>query len=186
MQVPGSQRRLRGRTDMTVAQTASPRSPARPWHGVVVAIATPFREDLSIDFDRLQEHVRWLSEQGCDGVTPNGSLGEYQTLSDDERSDVVRAVVEAAPEGCAVMAGVGAYGWHRARRGADDAAGAGADAVLAVPPSPCRATEEEVIAHNRAVAGAGLPVVTYNTPFDTKVDLTPELVAAIAEIDGGV
>jgi 1-pyrroline-4-hydroxy-2-carboxylate deaminase len=184
MQVLRSRQQVRWRSDMTAGRTASRRSVARPWHGVVVAIATPFREDLSVDFDRLQEHVRWLSEQGCDGVTPNGSLGEYQTLSDDERSDVVRAVVEAAPEGCAVIPGVGAYGWHQARRWADDAAAAGADAVLALPPNSYRATEEEVLAHYRAVGGAGLPVVTYNNPYDTKVDLTPELLASIAEIDG--
>jgi 4-hydroxy-tetrahydrodipicolinate synthase len=156
----------------------------KPWHGVVVAIATPFREDLSIDFDRLQEHVRWLAEEGCHGVAPNGSLGEYQTLSDQERSDVVRAVIEAAPEQCAVMPGVGAYGWHQARRWADDAASAGADAVLSLPPNAYRASDDEVVAHYRAVAAAGLPVVTYNNPFDTKVDLTPELLATIAEIDG--
>lgn len=155
-----------------------------PWHGVIVAIATPFREDLSVDFDTLQEHVRWLAEQGCHGVTPNGSLGEYQTLTDTERADVVRAVIEAAPVGCSVIPGVGAYGWHQSRRWAQNAADAGAQAVLALPPNAYRASEQEVLAHYREVAAVGLPVVAYNNPFDTRVDLTPELLAALAQIDG--
>src|SRR3954468_14182244 len=112
----------------------------------------PFRDDLSIAFDRLQEHVRWLAEEGCDGVTPNGSLGEYQTLSESERADVVRAVVEAAPEGFAVVPGVGAYGGHQSRRWAEQAAEAGADAVLALPPNGYRASAAEVIAHYTMVA----------------------------------
>jgi 1-pyrroline-4-hydroxy-2-carboxylate deaminase len=164
---------------------AGDQTTVKPWHGVIVAIATPFKADLSVDFGRLQEHVRWLAEQGCDGVTPNGSLGEYQTLSDQERSDVVRAVVEAAGQ-CAVVPGVGAYGSHQARHWAEDAAAAGAGAVLSLPPNGYRASDEEVVAHYRAVASAGLPVVTYNNPYDTKVDLTPELLATIAEIQGVV
>lgn len=155
-----------------------------PWHGVVVALALPFRDDLSIDFDRLQQHVRWLAGQGCDGVAPNGSLGEYQTLTETERADVVRAVVEAAPDGCAVIAGVGAYGSHQASGWVVQAAEAGADAVLALPPNAYRASRAEVVTHYRAVAAAGLPVVAYNNPHDTRVDLTPELLAELAEIDG--
>jgi dihydrodipicolinate synthase/N-acetylneuraminate lyase len=155
-----------------------------PWHGVVVAIATPFTDDLAVDFDRLQKHVRWLAVNGCHGVTPNGSLGEYQTLSEAERADVVRAVVEAAPEGCSVVPGVAAYGGHQSRRWAEQARDAGADAVLALPPNAYRAGRAEVVAHYREVAGAGLPVVTYNNPYDTRVDLTPELLADVAEIDG--
>jgi 1-pyrroline-4-hydroxy-2-carboxylate deaminase len=158
----------------------------KPWHGVVVALATPFRDDQSIDFDRLQEHVRWLADQGCHGMTPNGSLGEYQTLTDTERDDVVRATVEAAPSGCSVVPGVGAYGWHQSRHWAQSAAKAGAHAVLALPPTAYKASAEEVVAHYRAIAGVGLPVVTYNNPYDTRVDLTPELLATIAEIDGVV
>ncbi|GAA4712914.1 dihydrodipicolinate synthase family protein [Phytohabitans rumicis] len=156
----------------------------KPWRGVVVAIATPFRDDLSVDIDRLQEHVRWLAAEGCHGVTPNGSLGEYQTLSDGERADIVRAAVEAAPPGLAVVPGVSAYGGHQSRRWAEQAAEAGAHAVLCLPPNAYRARPSEVVEHFRAVAGAGLPVVAYNNPYDTRVDLTPELVATLAEIDG--
>ena len=154
-------------------------SPTRPWHGVLVATALPFRDDLTVDLDRYAEHVRWLADEGCDGVTPNGSLGEYQTLTPEERSAVVRTAVSAAPDGFTVMPGVAAYGSAEARRWAEDAAEAGCHAVMLLPPNAYRADERAVIEHYRAVASVGLPVVAYNNPIDTKVDLQPELLARL-------
>jgi len=69
----------------------------QPWRGVLVATALPLRTDLSVDLDRYADHVGWLIESGCDGVVPNGSLGEYQTLTREERAAVVKTAVEAAP-----------------------------------------------------------------------------------------
>jgi dihydrodipicolinate synthase/N-acetylneuraminate lyase len=150
-----------------------------PWHGVLVANTVPFDDELRVDLDRYREHVRWLADSGCDGVTPNGSLGEYQVLTVEERTAVVRAAVEASPEGFSVMPGVAAYGAHEARRWAEDAAAAGADAVMLLPPNAYRADEQTVVEHYAEVARAGLPVVAYNNPIDTKVDLTPALLARL-------
>ncbi|TDE58432.1 dihydrodipicolinate synthase family protein [Nonomuraea mesophila] len=149
------------------------------WHGVHVATALPFNDDLSVDYDGYAEHVRFLAEGGCDGVCPNGSLGEYQTLTDDERARVVRTAVEAAPGGFHVMPGVSAYGAAEARRWAEQAAEAGAASVLLLPPNAYRAGREAVVGHYREVARVGLPVVAYNNPLDTKVDLTPDLLAEL-------
>ncbi|HEU5157939.1 MAG TPA: dihydrodipicolinate synthase family protein [Streptosporangiaceae bacterium] len=151
-----------------------------PWHGVLVATALPLRPDLSVDFDRYAEHVRWLVDSGCDGVCPNGSLGEYQSLTPDERAEVVRTAV-AAVGGDRVVPGVGAYGALEARRWAEQAAEAGAAAVLLLPPNAYRADERIVAAHYAEVAKAGLPIVAYNNPYDTKVDLTPALLARLHE-----
>ena len=93
----------------------------KPWHGVIVATALPFKDDLSVDFDAYAEHVHFLAEHGCDGVAPNGSLGEYQTLTEQERAQVVRTAVEAAPEGFTVMPGAGAYGGMETQRWAERA-----------------------------------------------------------------
>jgi 1-pyrroline-4-hydroxy-2-carboxylate deaminase len=153
--------------------------PAQPWRGVLVATALPFRSDLSADLDRYADHVRWLAEEGCHGVVPNGSLGEYQVLTPEERAAVVRTAVEAAPEGFTVMPGVGAYGALESRRWAEQAAEAGCAAVMLLPPNAYRADERAVLNHYREVARAGLPIVAYNNPFDTKVDLTPELLARL-------
>src|ERR1044072_6029040 len=88
----------------------------KPWHGVLVATALPFDADLAVDYDRYAEHVAWLAAHGCHGVTPNGSLGEYQTLTPEERHRVVTTAVAAAPDGFTVMPGVAAYGAAEARR----------------------------------------------------------------------
>ncbi|HLI61215.1 MAG TPA: dihydrodipicolinate synthase family protein [Solirubrobacteraceae bacterium] len=153
----------------------------RPWHGVLVATATPYDNELRVELDRFAEHVAWLAASGCDGVTPNGSLGEYQVLSDEERAAVVRTAVQAAPEGFSVIPGVAAYGARESRAWAEQAAEAGADGVLLLPPNAYRADRRAVLAHYAEVAKAGLPIVAYNNPLDTKVDLTPELLAELFE-----
>ncbi|MEV1242080.1 dihydrodipicolinate synthase family protein [Nonomuraea sp. NPDC050022] len=150
----------------------------KSWHGVMVATALPLREDLSVDFDGYAEHCRWLVENGCDGVVPNGSLGEYQTLTAEERAKVIETAVEAVG-GANVMAGVGAYGAAESRLWAERAAAAGCGSVLLLPPNAYRADERSVIAHYREVAKAGVPIVAYNNPYDTKVDLTPALLATL-------
>jgi 1-pyrroline-4-hydroxy-2-carboxylate deaminase len=149
-----------------------------PWHGVVVATALPLRDDLTPDLDRYADHVRWLLDNGCDGVCPNGSLGEYQTLTDAERASVVRTAVAAAgPD--RVLPGVSAYGCAESVRWARQAAEAGCQAVMSLPPNTYRATDAAVVEHYRAVAAVGLPVVAYNNPYDTKIDLVPELLARL-------
>ncbi|WP_426301316.1 dihydrodipicolinate synthase family protein [Arthrobacter sp. R-11] len=151
----------------------------KPWHGVHVATALPFKEDSSVDFDAYAEHVRFLANAGCDGVAPNGSLGEYQTLSEEERGRVISTAVEAAPEGFTVMAGVGAYGGLQSVKWAEQAAEAGAASLMLLPPNAYRANDDEVVDHYRRVAAVGLPIVAYNNPIDTKVDLTPQLIARL-------
>ncbi|MFG2297696.1 dihydrodipicolinate synthase family protein [Streptomyces sp. NPDC048603] len=160
-------------------------APRTPWHGIMVATTLPLRPDLSVDHDAYAEHVAWLIANGCDGVVPNGSLGEYQTLTDEERARVVRTAVEAAGDGARVMPGVAAYGSAESRRWAEQAAEAGAGSVLLLPPNAYRADEAAVRAHYAEVARAGLPVVAYNNPIDTKVDLTPALLARL-HADGSI
>jgi dihydrodipicolinate synthase/N-acetylneuraminate lyase len=144
-----------------------------------VATALPFDADLNVDLDRFAEHVQWLAASGCHGVAPNGSLGEYQVLTPDERVAVVRTAVEAAPDGFSVVPGVAAYGAQEARRWTEAAAMAGADAVMLLPPNSYRADERAVIQHYAEATKVDLPIVAYNNPIDTKVDLTPELLARL-------
>ncbi|WP_028798975.1 dihydrodipicolinate synthase family protein [Streptomyces sp. 142MFCol3.1] len=150
----------------------------RPWRGVLVATALPLNDDLSVNYAKFADHCAWLVENGCDGVVPNGSLGEYQVLTPEERAKVVETAV-AAIGGERVMPGVAAYGSAEARRWAEQAKDAGCRAVMLLPPNAYRADERSVLAHYEAVAGAGLPVVAYNNPIDTKVDLVPELLAKL-------
>jgi len=157
--------------------------------GVVVATALPYKADqaapagLAVDFDTYAEHCDWLLTEGCHGVGPNGSLGEYSSLTDDERRTAVKVAVEAVGDRGIVIAGVHAPGWHLAKEWAQRAAEDGAHAVLALPPTMYRATPSQVIEHYTHIAEVGLPVMVYNNPIDTKVDLVPSLVAELAQID---
>ncbi len=156
--------------------------------GVVVATTLPFKEDraapggLAVDYDRFAEHCNWLIENGVRGVGPNGSLGEYSSLTDEERRRVVQVAVEAVAGRGVVVAGVHGVGWHQAQRWAEFARDDGADAVLLLPPTVYRANDDEIIEHYRMAAEVGLPIMAYNNPIDTKVDLVPALVARLAEI----
>jgi len=157
--------------------------------GVIVATALPYAEDpaapagLRPDLDKYAEHCRWLVDNGCRGVGPNGSLGEYSSLTDDERRAVAKTAIEAVGDDGIVVVGVHGVGSHQARAWAEKAAEDGADGVLCLPPTMYRANRGEVIAHFTEVAKAGLPVMVYNNPLDTKVDLTPDLLGEIAQIE---
>ncbi len=164
-------------------------SQTAPWRGVLVATALPLRprdgDPLAVDLDGYADHLRWLAAAGCDGVVPNGSLGEYQTLTDDERAAVVTTACRVAGELAAdggrftVMPGVAAYGARESARWVEQAAEAGAACAMLLPPNAYRADDETVVEHYREVARVGLPLVAYNNPYDTKVDLTPSLLARL-------
>jgi dihydrodipicolinate synthase/N-acetylneuraminate lyase len=151
----------------------------KPWHGVLVATALPWLDDDTPDLESYAAHVRWLAERGCHGVVPNGSLGEYQQLDDAQRTAVLRTAVEAAPAGFEVMPGIAAYGARHARDNAARAGELGCRAVMLLPPNAYRANRRDVVDHYRTVAAASVPVVAYNNPFDTKVDLVPDLLAEL-------
>ncbi len=143
-----------------------------------MATALPF-VDGQVDLDRYGEHVKWLLDNGCDGVVPNGSLGEYQVLTPAERLAVLKAAT--AVDSARVVPGVAAYGALEARHWTEAAAEAGCQAVMLLPPTAYRADFDSVQAHYREVAKVGLPIVAYNNPHDTRVDLTPPLLARLFE-----
>ncbi|WP_020668269.1 dihydrodipicolinate synthase family protein [Amycolatopsis nigrescens] len=160
--------------------------------GVIVATALPYAEDagapagLRVDLDRYAEHCRWLIGNGCRGIGPNGSLGEYSSLTADERRAVARTAIEAVGDDGIVVVGVHGVGAHQAREWAEKAAEDGAHGVLCLPPTMYRANTAEVIHHYEQVASVGLPVMIYNNPIDTKVDMLPPVVAEIAQLDNVV
>jgi 4-hydroxy-tetrahydrodipicolinate synthase len=157
--------------------------------GVIVATALPYAEDaaapagLRPDLDRYAEHCRWLVDSGCRGVGPNGSLGEYSSLTDDERRAVAKTAIDAVGNDGVVIVGVHGPGAHQARHWAELAAEDGADGVLCLPPTMYRASRSEVVHHYTEVAKVGLPVMVYNNPHDTKVDLTPDILAELAQLE---
>lgn len=156
--------------------------------GVIVATTLPFKEDssapagLAVDWDKFAEHCDFLMNNGCRGIGPNGSLGEYEALTDEERRKVIQVAVTAVGGRGIVIAGVHGTGWHAAKKWAEYAKEDGADGLLVLPPTIYKANDDEVVEHFAKVAEVGLPIMAYNNPFSTKIDLVPELVARLAEI----
>ena len=151
--------------------------------GGYAATTTPFRDDGSVDFGQFGQHCAWLVGEGVAGLIPNGSLGEYEALSEAERARIVTTAIDAADGRVPVVPGVSAKSGPEARRWAEQAAGAGAAAVMSLPPTSHKPTADEVVAHFAEVARAGLPIIAYNNPFSTRVDLTPPLLARLAGIE---
>ena len=93
--------------------------------GVIVATALAFKQDdsapagLAVDYDKFGEHVDFLMRNGCRGVGPNGSLGEYSSLTDEERRKVVQVAVDAVDGRGLVVAGVHGVGWHQSQKWAE-------------------------------------------------------------------
>jgi 4-hydroxy-tetrahydrodipicolinate synthase len=152
--------------------------------GVFAATTTPFSSDgRRVDVDRYAEHCAWLVDAGVRGIVPNGSLGEYETLTEAERRQVFTTAISAVAGRAPVVPGVSGRGAAEAVRWAEEAAGAGAAAVMCLPPTSHAPTPDETAAHFAAVAAVGLPVIVYNNPFSTRIDLTPPLLARLAEIE---
>lgn len=160
--------------------------------GVIVATTLAFKPDasapagLAVDYEKFAAHCEFLIDNGCRGVGPNGSLGEYSSLTDDERRKVVQTAVATVGDRGLVVAGVHGVGSHQAKHWAELAKEDGADAVLLLPPTIYRANRAEVIEHYTRVNEVGIPIMIYNNPFDTKVDLTPGLLAELAQLENVV
>jgi 1-pyrroline-4-hydroxy-2-carboxylate deaminase len=151
---------------------------------VYTATTTPFTADGAVDLDAYAEHCAWQVDQGVGGIVPNGSLGEYEALEPDERAALVEVAVEAVGDRAEVIAGASGPSSPAACRWVEHAAKAGATAVMVLPPTSHRPTVPEVLAHYRDVASVGLPVIAYNNPFSTRVDLVPEVLAELSAVDG--
>jgi 4-hydroxy-tetrahydrodipicolinate synthase len=149
--------------------------------GVHVAIVTPFTNDYEVDYQKLEELCNWLIEEGVDGLVPVGSLGEYATLTAEERAKVVETVVKAANKRVTVTVGTGAPSTKQAVSWAQHAKDCGADALMALPPINYRPLRNEVVAHYEALSSVGLPIIAYNNPLDYPTDLTPDLLNEIAQ-----
>jgi 1-pyrroline-4-hydroxy-2-carboxylate deaminase len=153
--------------------------------GVHVALTTPFDAATGdIDLAGLETHAAWLLENGITGLVPNGSLGEYESLDRDERRAVVETVARVTNGRGTLIVGVSAPNWRIAGDHARHAADVGADAVMLLPPTNHSPTRAELLDHYRSVAQHGLPVIVYNNPFSTRVDLTPEIITELGELDG--
>jgi len=151
---------------------------------VLTAIATPFHEDGKIDFDAFQRLAQYLVDHGSDGLVVVGTTGESPTLSDSERNDPIRAAIEAVGDQATVVAATGTYSTRHSVCLTKDAHELGADAFLVVTPYYNRPPQRGIVAHFGEVAKAtDRPIVVYNIPSRVVVNIEPETISELAEID---
>jgi 4-hydroxy-tetrahydrodipicolinate synthase len=149
--------------------------------GSMVAIVTPFK-DGAVDQKTLRDLVEWQLAEGTDGIIPCGTTGEGATLTAAERYGVVKTVVEQVKGRAIVIAGAGSNATHEAIEGVKAAKELKADAALVVTPYYNKPTQEGLFRHYAAIWEATrFPVVAYNVPGRTAVDLLPETVARLAK-----
>lgn len=160
----------------------TPRTSTGLWHGVLVALTTPFDNDLEIDRPALRAHAAWLIEHRVRGVVTGGSLGEGSTLSLDERLVLVREVGAQLGGRAPVIAAVAASRTADAVALARGAAAAGASGLLILPPYVYRPDARESVSHFNEVLGAtSLPCMLYNNPSAYGTDVLPEQILRLAE-----
>jgi 4-hydroxy-tetrahydrodipicolinate synthase len=149
--------------------------------GIVAAMITPFHDDGSLNEEGLRAVVRFLVERGVYGLFPAGSQGEFYALTADERRRVLDITLEAAEGRAFVVAHVGAVATQEAISLARHAEAAGADAVAAITPFFVKPSQEELYRHYVALAlSVNLPVLAYNNPARTGVNLLPVTAARLA------
>jgi 4-hydroxy-tetrahydrodipicolinate synthase len=151
---------------------------------LLTATVTPFDADGAVDYDRYRELCAFLVENGSDGVVVNGTTGEASTLSEDERTGLIRAAVEAIGDRATVVAGTGTNSTEHSIHLTEQAQAAGAHAVLVVTPYYNKPPQRGIIAHFKAVAAATeLPVVAYNIPGRCVINIESETMAELAQIE---
>jgi 4-hydroxy-tetrahydrodipicolinate synthase len=151
---------------------------------ILTAMVTPFDDELAVDHARLADLARFLVGNGSDGLVVAGTTGESPTLSDDEKLAMFGTVLEAVGERVPVVAGTGSNDTRHSIEITRAAQACGVDAVLVVTPYYNKPPERGLIEHFRAVAGAtDLPVIVYNIPGRSVVNLSAEVLALLGEVD---
>ena len=162
--------------------TAPTAASGQPFGRVLTAMVTPFTARGALDLDIAQKLAYQLVERGCDGLVLNGTTGESPTTTDAEKTDLVRAVVQAVGDRAAVVAGAGTYDTAHSVTLARQAAQAGAHGLLVVTPYYSRPPQTGLAAHFTAVADAtDLPVMLYDIPPRSVVPIATETLYRLAE-----
>jgi len=152
--------------------------------GAIVAIVTPFKNGR-VDEEKLRELIEFQIENGTDGIVPCGTTGESPTLSHEEHDRVIEITVDAVKKRVPVIAGTGSNSTAEALRLTEHAREVGADGALMVCPYYNRPTQEGLYQHYKTVAEkVKIPIIIYNIPGRTGVNLLPETMARLAKVPG--
>jgi 4-hydroxy-tetrahydrodipicolinate synthase len=158
----------------------------RHLEGLFTAMVTPFRADGRINEEAAVALGRHLLASGSDGLVVCGTTGESPTLSDDEMVGLVSVILDELGDQATIVAGAGSNSTHHATRLAERMTATGAHALLSVTGYYNRPNRRGVVRHYEEVARAagGTPVIVYNIPSRTTLNLAPDLLAELAQLDG--
>ena len=157
----------------------------KPFRGVFTVMITPIDADGKVNLSALAAFTDWQIREGVHGLIPLGSTGEFLSLSDQDWDDVARTVIQTAAGRVPVLIGTGAEDTREAVRLSCKAEALGADGVMIIPPFYSTPTDDELVTHYRTIARSiSIPIMVYNNPATSNVDMKPELLARIAEIEG--
>ncbi len=152
------------------------------WKGIIPALTTCFRKDLSVDYEFVARHVAWLVDCGCTGIVVGGSLGEGATLTREEKLSVIGTVVKSVGARVPVISGVSALSTRDAVDYARAAADKGCRGLMVLPPYVYRSDWREMKAHIVEIFRAtDLSCMLYNNPVAYGTDFLPEHIAELAE-----
>ena len=152
--------------------------------GAGVAIATPMNADGSINFDKLGELIDFNIDNGTDAIIICGTTGESATMTDEEHIECIRYAVEKVNHRIPVIAGTGSNHTEYAVHLSQEAEALGADALLVVTPYYNKTSQRGLITHYTTIANSvKIPLILYNVPSRTGVNILPETLAKLAEID---
>ncbi|WP_312930806.1 dihydrodipicolinate synthase family protein [Agrobacterium cavarae] len=157
----------------------------KTFRGVFTVMITPIDEDGKVNLPALAAFTDWQIREGVHGLIPLGSTGEFLSLSDQDWDDVARTVIQTAAGRVPVLIGTGAEDTREAVRLSCKAEALGADGVMIIPPFYSTPTDDELVTHYQTIARSiSIPIMVYNNPATSNVDMKPELLARIAEIEG--
>lgn len=152
------------------------------FEGAGVAIITPMNEDLTVNYDKLEELVNFHVDNGTDAIIICGTTGEAATLSHEEHLDTIKACVEFAKKRIPVVAGTGSNCTSTAVYLSTEAQKYGADGLLVVSPYYNKATQDGLVGHFTTVANSvDLPIILYNVPSRTGCNILPQTVAKLTK-----
>lgn len=151
--------------------------------GSAVAIITPFKND-AIDYDKLAELIEFQISNGTDAIVICGTTGEVSTLPDEEHVSAVKFTVEKVGKRVPVIAGAGSNDTHHGVKLSQKVEAAGADGILSVTPYYNKTTQKGLYEHYKAIASSvKIPIILYNVPSRTNLNIDPETVRDLSLID---
>jgi 4-hydroxy-tetrahydrodipicolinate synthase len=156
----------------------------KDFEGTFVVAVTPFNKMGELDVEALKENIDFYVENGVHGIVVTGSTGEFAALSDEETKKIHETAVEHVNGRVPLIAGTAACSTKKVIETTSYAKDIGIDGALVVPPFYSKIDDEKIFRHYENIGtSVDMPIMLYNNPFTSKIDIKPELISKISEID---